>query len=190
MPKRIDYTLADEEVQHIVDAMNHDARPEVRQRATAVHLLHLGHGVPATAEMLAVSQATIYNWYHRWRADGLAGLANQPKAGRPRKATDEYVTLLEAVIEQDPSQFGYDFTLWTVDRLRAHLARHTGIELSATRFRALLKEQEYVYRRPKHDLHAQQDGAAYAAAEQTRERLKKKSCTTSPSSSSLWMRRP
>jgi hypothetical protein len=40
-------------------------------------------------------------------------------------------------IEKEPSDFGYDFSIWNIDRLRAHLEKQTGISLSESRFRVV-----------------------------------------------------
>jgi DNA-directed RNA polymerase specialized sigma24 family protein len=66
MPKRIDFQLTDEEVQRLDEAINHAPEPEVRQRAMGLKLLHLGHTPEEVAQMLAVDQASIYNWRKRW----------------------------------------------------------------------------------------------------------------------------
>lgn len=189
MPKARDYHLTDQELQAIEMAIRHDRRPEVRQRSTAIRLLHLGYKPEQVAEMQAVSKPTIYSWIDRWRSDGVEGLANRPKSGRPLKADDEYSLALLEVIEKEPSELGYDFSIWTIDRLRAHLEQQTGISLSESRFRALLKRKGYRYRRPKHDLGHLQDKKAKADAAEVLEGLKKRSSETI-SSSSLWTKRP
>lgn len=188
MPKARDYHLTEQELQAIEAAIRHDKRPEVRQRSTAIRLLHLGHKPEQVAEMQAVSKPTIYGWIDRWRSGGVDGLANRPKSGRPLKADDEYSLALMDVIEKEPSDLGYDFSIWTIDRLRAHLEKETGISLSESRFRALLKRKGYRYRRPKQDLgHLQNKEAKAEAAEMLKE-LKKRSSETI-SNSSLWMKR-
>ena len=189
MSKSLSYRLTDEQHADIEQAMNRAKEPEVRQRATAIRLLHLGHAPGEVAEMMAVSLATIYNWHHRWHEGGLEGLANRPRSGRPTKASEEYVQELEAALETDPTELGHDFNIWTVDRLRAHLQQQTGIKLSASRMRALLKKHDYVYRQPTHDLTDLQDAQARETAKEVLDWLKK-SASTKPSSSSLWTKRP
>jgi transposase len=188
MPKARDYHLTEPELQAIEKAIRHDKRPEVRQRCTAIRLLHLGHKPEAVAEMQAVSKPTVYGIIKRWKSGGIEGLANRPRSGRPPKADDRYNSALEAVIEKEPQELGYDFTVWTVDRLRLHLEKETGIALSEARLRALLKRKGYRYRRPKHDLSHLQDKDAKDQAAELLETLKKRSSETI-SSSSLWMKR-
>ncbi len=130
------YQLKPKELAEIERAMRQDKRSEVRQRATVIRLLHLGHKPEAIAEQQMVSVPTIYNWHRLWREQGIEGLANKLKTGRPSKATETYCRKLEEVLEKDPSELGYRFAIWTTDRLRAHLEKKTGILLSEGRFRA------------------------------------------------------
>jgi putative transposase len=173
MPKALNFTLSTEDLEQIAHAIKHDTRPEVRQRAIGLRLLHEGHGPAEVAKLMEVSMPTVYSWHHRFQTASLEGLANRPKSGRKPKATMEYLALLEKLLEQDPQDIGYAFTFWTADRLRLHLEKQTGILLSANRFRALLKANEYVYRRPKHDLKNLQDPEARQNAEAWLEELKK-----------------
>ncbi len=173
MPKQLSFQLTAAGLREIVEALKHDKRPEVRQRAMGLRLLHEGKAPKEVAEFLSVSQPTVYDWHHRWQAQGVEGLANRPKSGRPVKANQDYVELLEQVVDQDPQALGYAFSIWTTERLRLHLKAKTGIELKPTQFRALLKERDFVYRRPKHDITNLQDAAARQAAEDWLQELKK-----------------
>jgi putative transposase len=185
MPKKIDFTLTQADLQIVVQAIKSDKRPEVRQRAMGIRLLHEGQSPQEIARLMSVSQPTVYSWHHRWCGNKLEGLANRPKSGRPRKADEAYVALLETVIEQDPQELGYEFTVWTANRLRLHLEKETGVALGATQFHALLKENDFVYRRPKHDLTDLQDADARAAATEWLDALKKKQ-KPARSTFSLW----
>jgi transposase len=189
MPKARDYHLTEAELTAVETAIRRDKRPEVRQRCTAIHLLHLGHKPGEIAKMQAVSIPTIYGWIDRWWEGGVEGLANKSKSGRPPKADASYSCILEEVIAKEPAELGYDFAIWTSDRLRAHMQKETGIDLSDSRFRALLKRKGYRYRRPKQDLGHLQDKAAKAEAAEVLEELKKRSSETI-SGSSLWTKRP
>ena len=185
MPKARDYHLTEQELESVETAMRRDKRVAVRQRCTAIRLLHLGHKPEEVAEMQAVSIPTIYSWIKRWRKGGVEELATKPRSGRPAKADAEYERIVAEVVEKEPEELGYSFTVWTVDRLRTHLAKETGIELSEPRFRALLKAKGYRYRRPKYDLGHLQDKEAKASADELLETLKKRSSETI-SNSSLW----
>ena len=182
---RTAYELKPKELAEIEKAIRQDKRAEVRQRAIAIRLLHRGQKPEAVAEQQMVSLPTIYNWHKLWREQGIEGLANKKKPGCPAKATEAYCQKLEEILEKEPSEYGYHFAIWTSDRLRAHLEKETGILLSESRFRALLKKKGYRYRRPKHDLSHLQDEKTKKQAETLLEEMKKTASKTI-SNSSLW----
>ena len=189
MPRTLNFTLSESDLELVAKAVKTDKRPEVRQRAMGLRLLHEGHTPKEVAEIMSVSQPVVYDWHHRWQASGLEVLAHRPKSGRPRKAGPSYVARLEAVIEQDPQDLGYSFTLWTADRLRHHMEQETGERIGPTKFRTLLKENNFVYRRPKHDLTDLQDPQAREIAEAWLQELKK-APKSERSTFSLWMKAP
>ena len=179
------HELQAEELAEIEKAIRQDKRAEVRHRAIIIRLLHLGRKPEEIAQEQMISVPTIYNWHKQWRKGGIEGLANKPRKGRTPKATDEYCTKLDEMLEKEPADYGYRFAIWTADRLRAHLEKETGILLSKSRFRALMKKKGYRYRRPKYDLSHLQDQAAKQQTEEVLDELKKRVSMTI-SSSSLW----
>ena len=146
MSQRVNFTLTDEQLAEIEQAIHYSPHPEVRQRAIAIRLLHLGYKPDQVAELVAITANTIWTWHRRWRKDGLAGLEDRPKPGRKPKADGEYLRQLEAALASDPQQLAYH--IWTLNKLRLYLHQQTGILLSYTRFRALLSKLNYVWRSP------------------------------------------
>jgi transposase len=185
MPKQLNFRLDEPALKQVEQAMKHDPRAEVRQRATALRLLHRGQTPKEVAALLAVSVASVYSWAQRWEAEGLEGLANRPKQPGRRKVTAAYCTALEQALGQEPSAFGYAFAVWTLERLREHLNRETGISLTVQWLSVLLDDLGYVYRRPKHDLTHLQNAQAKQQALELLEELKK-GAMTMLSNSSLW----
>lgn len=185
MPNRKDFTLTNEQVKTLTQAIKRDKRAQVVRRATAVHLLHLGHGVAEVAKTVSSSRPILYAWHQRFVAAGIAGLANQPKQVAQRKVTEAYIAALEEALDHAPAHYGYTFAIWTRERLCEHLAHKTGIRISINWMGALLKAHDYVLRRPKHDLRHRQDPFAKARAQETLEELKKTRAQTI-SGSSLW----
>jgi transposase len=189
MAKRKDFTLTEEELKALNQAITRDRRTGLSRRATAVRLLHLGHKPATVAEMVAASVPSVYSWHERFREAGVDGLANKEKQPRGRKVTPAYLEALEEAVEQEPSAYGYGFAIWTRERLCDHLAQQTGVRIGPNWLGALMRREGYVFRRPKHDLSQRQDEAAKAETKAMLEELKKTSSTTI-SSSSLWTKRP
>ena len=192
MGKRIDFTLAEDELKTVEEAINHSVHAEVRQRAIAIRLLHLGQRPEQVAEAVMVTANTIYAWHKRWRNEGIEGLRDKARSGRPPKADADYIERLEKLLRQDPREVGLEFNIWTINRLRLYLFEQTGIRLSYTRFRVLLSRLGYRWKQPKHDLVHLQDADAKQKAAEVLEWMKKnaRSIPFEKPSSSLWTKRP
>jgi transposase len=189
MAKPHDYTLTESELLTIEQAIKNNPDLRLRQRAQIIRLLHKGHKPEAIADLLSISTGPVYYWHKRWRQQGLAGLRDQRRSGRPSVADETYRQKLAEVLETAPQALGLAFTVWTPARLLAYLEQETGVVLHENTLRNLLKELDYVYRRPKHDLSHLQDKQAKAEVEETLDMLKKKQ-NKAKSSSSLWTKRP
>ncbi len=168
MNRRVNFQLNDDQLVEIEQAINNAVQPEVRQRAIAIRLLHLGRSPETIANVVMVSANTVWTWHRRYRQNGLMGLQDKPRSGRPNKADADYVSRLEQLLDTDPRTLDLPFNIWTINRLRLYLAEQTHIRLSYTRFRALLSRLHYRWKQPKHDLAHLQDKSAQ---ETTREIL-------------------
>ena len=90
-----------------------------RERARIVLAVADGDGVSGTARTLGVSRPTVIKWRERYAAGGVAGLADQPRSGRPKVIDDAQI--IAATLEPPPDALGV--THWS-SRL---LGRHLGI---------------------------------------------------------------
>jgi transposase len=193
MPRR-NYALSPEEHSAVSQALIHHAKVEVRLACKALLILHDGHMPAEVAKECGVDRRTVYRWQERYgvrrQVDDLVHLA---RTGRPRKVTDAYIAALERTLETDPAACGYAFAVWTVERLRTHLAQRTGIVISTRSLELVLARQGYVYRRPKATVKHLQDPEAVAQAQANWERLKRgpkaQPTPTGLTSSSPWTKR-
>jgi transposase len=189
MPKKIEFTLTKDEITQVKQAIKRDKRPEVRQRAMAIRMLGEGQRPSEVAEFLSVTMPSIYGWWQRWKEGGIDGLANKPHKPGKRKAVAAYRQALDEALNKEPSEYGYNFAIWTRERLRDHLKQETGVKLSINWLGEVMKAEGYEYRRPKHDLTHLQNQTEKELAKELLDELKKTSSQTI-SSSSLWTKRP
>jgi transposase len=89
--------------------------------------------------------------------DNLETLHNQREYKHYRKATPEYIELLLKTVDREPSDFGYQFGRWTAERLATYLTEQTGIDLSSSQVRRILKQKKYSYIWVKYDLESKQN---------------------------------
>ena len=190
MPKTIDFKLSNTELSTIEQIIKTSKSSRMVKRAMGIRMLHLGHKAKEVGQTLSVSEPTVYSWFHRWKVEGLKGLENRPKSGRPAVADKAYLQVVEETLEQDPGELGYDFSLWTIQRLNQHVNRVTGKQICDERLRLILLSHGWVYRRPKEHLGALQDKEARKWAAEFLEELKKAPSKSRLSSFSLWTKQP
>ena len=94
-------------------------RAGLAQRARIVLLAADGVGTNEIVRRVGVSKPTVISWKRRYAAEGVGGLEDRPKPGRPRTVDDAEV--VAATLEPPPERLGV--THWST-RL---LARHLGI---------------------------------------------------------------
>jgi transposase len=76
-----------------------------------------GEETSAISRRLGVSRPTVIQWRDRYAAEGLSGLNDAPRSGRP-KEVDEAVILAATL---DPPSQKLGVTLWSTRLLAAHL---------------------------------------------------------------------
>jgi transposase len=132
-------SLTDEEQQQITRLINSRSAPAALvERAPIVWLSHQGKAVPAIAQELRRCTVMVRKWLARFNAEGLAGLAERPRSGRPVTYTAEQVGEVLACALTDPQQLRLPFASWTLDRLAAYLNEQKGIAIKRSRIDDLL----------------------------------------------------
>ncbi len=116
--------------------------PLFRRRLKAMRLLREGLSVPAVAALLGVSRQSVYAWVARYELNGINGLVDRRRSGRPGIITEAYVqVLLETLcsLELLPPEG------WQADPLREYMRQQTGITVSRCRFYRLLHSLGYAF---------------------------------------------
>lgn len=91
------------------------------ERARMVLGVEAGETAPAVARRLGLGADVVRGWLKRFNEDGLAGLEDRPRSGRPATYTAEQVGQVLATAATGPKRLGLPFGCWTLDRLTAYL---------------------------------------------------------------------
>jgi transposase len=143
------------------------------RNATIILMSAAGRSKPSIASDLGCSVGTVDIVRRRYREQGLAGLAKVKPPGRTSRATPEYRAALRTAVETPPQSLGYGFSVWSLARLGAHLARETRISFSDDQLGRILHAEGFSVQRPKHTMRGKRDEAAYDKARRDLKRLKK-----------------
>jgi transposase len=113
----------------------------VVERARIIWLAHHGWTAPAIARELRLSKHTVRQWLRRFNAQGLAGLADRPRSGRPPTYTPEEVGGVVALALTDPDALDLPFGCWTLDRLAVYLNEVIGLPIKRSRIGEVLRAE-------------------------------------------------
>jgi transposase len=122
-------------------ARSRTAPVRVVERARIVDLAARGCRAPGIATELGVSERTVRRWVKRFSAQGLAGLTDAPRSGRPATYTADEVGELVAASLTAPQALGLPFGSWTLDRLAAYLQEEKGIPMKRSRIGEILQAE-------------------------------------------------
>lgn len=107
---------------------------------------------PAIAAIVRESADTVGRWLKRYLAEGLEGLKDAPRPGRPSEITDVYRAKLLAAVRRRPRSLDQPYSLWTLQRLIDYMAEETRQRVSIETMRQLLKRDGIVLSRPQHKI--------------------------------------
>src|SRR5437763_11965227 len=95
-----------------LEQVSRQAVGRVALRAQMVLLSARGYSVPQIAAIHACGEDVVRTWLHRYVAQGVAGLQDQPRCGRPPK-DPLAAQIIDAQASQSPDCFGYVQSCWT-----------------------------------------------------------------------------
>lgn len=119
------------ELQRLVRCQTAEAR--LRDRARICWLSHGGKSVRTIVDELGRDEKPVLRWIRRFNADGLAGLSDASRTGRPATYTPAEIGTVVATSLTPPQALGLPFGSWTLDRLAAYLSEEPGIAIKRSR---------------------------------------------------------
>jgi transposase len=112
----------------------------VFRRAQAVRNVVKGQRLQTVSDALFFTYSALRKWVHRFASQGVQGLVDRPRSGRPPTMTCELEKHLNRLVDQDPLQHGSIHSQWSCRELATVLARETGVQLGRESVRGVLKK--------------------------------------------------
>jgi transposase len=107
---------------------------------------------PQIAKLVRMNEQTVRIWLKRFNAEGMTGLADEPRSGAPARVTAPYTQRLLAIVRQRPRALEQPYSLWTLQRLADFLASELGLRFSIVTVARLLHTHGIVLSRPQHQV--------------------------------------
>lgn len=115
--------------------------PQLREHALILLLQNDGETYEETADFIGRGYHTVAYWCMHRDPDNLESLRDKREQGNYRKATEEYIALLQEVIEKASIEFRCEFGKWTTQRLATYLLEQMGIKLSGKQVSRTLQKK-------------------------------------------------
>lgn len=122
------------------------------RRALAIAMTMDGYPRAAAAELCGMDRQTLRDWVHRFNAEGLDGLADRPRPGRPASLSTAQQKEVEAWIEAGPDVGTDGVVRWRRSDLSERIAERFGVTLNVRTVGKLLRKLDFrrISVRPQH----------------------------------------
>lgn len=158
---RLQITLNPEEDRTLFELRRADTVPQrTKDRATGLRLNHRGWTAEQIAEYLDWQVATVRQTIHRWQEQGLGGLWDRPREGRPRCWEEEDMAYVETTLKASAT---------TVDsrQLVSQLEQARSVTLSRRHLRRVLKKRAIAGNAPDTAIRASKTRSSEPPSKQT-----------------------
>jgi len=141
-----------------------DARYD--HRLHAILLVAQGFSARQVAEMLGDSPRTVVYWVKNFLDEGLAGLTELDRPGRPPRLSERQLDVIECVLRKSPSECGLTGNLWDGKTLSAFIMEEWNVQLGVRQCQRLFRQLGFRLRKPRSKM-ANADPELQAAVKKT-----------------------
>lgn len=131
------------------DEIRRSAEARYDHRLHGLLLVAQGMSGHEVARLLGDSPRTVAYWVSRFEQEGLAGLVDTERPGRPRRLTERQIETIDAALRQQPADFGLSGNLWDGKTLAAFVHRQWGITLGVRQCQRLFRQLGFRLRKPR-----------------------------------------
>jgi transposase len=123
-------------------------------RLYMVYLVALGYSSRRLSELHNISFKQITNWVHRFEKEGVEGLKDKKGRGRRSNLSDEQLERIKSlVINEKPSDYGYQSVKWTGPLLAQWIDKEYGLTYQKAQVYNLLEKLGIVFEKKKGLVH-------------------------------------
>jgi len=118
-------------------------------RCRVILLLADGESPSEVQKCVGCVRSTIYTTLYRFEDEGTDGLRDKRLCAPARKATPEVREQLLAYLDCVPKDYAWQRSSWTLELLSLQLQKDTGVEISVSHLRQVLKQEKCRRGRPR-----------------------------------------
>jgi transposase len=112
-------------------------------------LVAQGMSCRQAASLLGDAPRTVEYWVRSFEREGLAGLQEGVRSGRPRRLTDEQLQVVGEVLRRPPEEEGLSANLWDGKTLASFLHQRFGVDLGVRQCQRIFQSLDFRLRKPR-----------------------------------------
>lgn len=118
-------------------------------RLHAVLLVAKGMSCPSVADYLGDPERTVRSWIRNYNENGLQGLIENERAGRPPRLSSKQMEHISSVLRGIPEDVGLIGGIWDGKSLSEFIRREYGVTLGTRQCQRLFKQLGFRMRKPR-----------------------------------------
>lgn len=118
-------------------------------RLHAVLLVAKGMSCPKVSDWLGDPERTVRFWVNRYIRDGLQGLIENERSGRPSKLTSKQLQHIDSVLRSKPEDVGLRGAIWDGKLLSTFIRQEFAVNLSIRQCQRLFRQLGFRMRKPR-----------------------------------------
>jgi transposase len=118
-------------------------------RLHGVLLVAQGMSCRQVSELLGDAPRTVAYWVRRFERDGLGGLTEEERPGRPRRLSEDQIRGIDVALRMQPTDFGLTGNLWDGKTLSAYVKRQWDVSLGTRQCQRLFRQLGFRLRKPR-----------------------------------------
>jgi transposase len=144
-------TIADSEsiILGLQDEIRRSEEARYDHRLHGVLLVAHGLTCPAVGRLLGDAPRTVEYWVNSFEQQGLAGLREGERPGRPQRLSAAQVQEIDAILRKTPRAAGLSANLWDGKALSAWIDRQYGARLGVRQCQRMFRQLGFRLRKPR-----------------------------------------
>jgi len=118
-------------------------------RLHGVLLVAQGMSCRQVSELLGDAPRTVAYWVRRFERDGLTGLTEEERPGRPRRLNEEQIQGIDLALRRQPTDFGLVGNLWDGKTLSEYVKRKWNVSLGTRQCQRVFRQLGFRLRKPR-----------------------------------------
>lgn len=146
-----------EEIRTLEDMNKNHPLHLPRIRAHAILLSHEGFKLSMIASIYGLCRQTVSTWVHAWEAEGICGLFDKPRSGRPRILCEDAGVDVLACVHKSPR---------SLKKVLFELFESRGLKLSISTLKRMCKRAGLRWKRIRKSLKSKRDSDLFERSQQ------------------------